>query len=363
MKKIIGFVLASIFTFCTCVQVQGQEVIINPLNVARAFALKTPTHFHCSLQGLAFVSNSWQNINMEFVMRKSDFGITNLTINGVAIDLPEPIYGLPIGAGGFIKDVWLNVTAKTSHGEYAGNGYLQKPIVLKSDHLDVEIRPADIKQEIPIDVGIYGNDIRMDIEGVTFGYGYGVSDGKFYVYLPPVGGRYHYILRRWSDGSIIGDGWVEPFKDTVTANNTYLGIHYIGNVLGIEFPNQIGMEDWIGVNNVDLNCEIPMTTGSNVLGKVIFTDVGAGNLEIMIWGDFRIHVQGAIGQNGEMPNIPLVDNSIAYPWGVYTKVHTTSGNIGRVVISIIPKPSNSIQNPWVNLHRFYGPLSMDNGKG
>jgi hypothetical protein len=293
---------------------------------------------------------------MQFVMRKSDFGITNLTINGVAIDLPEAIYGLPIGNGGYIKDVWLNVSAFTSSDEYAGNGYLQKQFVAKNDRLDVEIRPADIMQEIPVDVGLYGNDIRLEIEGLP-SYGWGISNGKFYVYLPPVGGRYHYILRRWSDGSVIGGGWVEPFKNTVTENNTYLGIHYIGNVLGIEFPNQVGMEDWIGVNNVKFDCDVPTTDGNSVLGKVIFTDVGAGNLEIIVAGDYWVYVQSATTATGDMQFIPLENHSTSNQWWSETRVNTTSDNIGKVVITIIPKPSNNRPEPWINLHRFYGPLN------
>ncbi len=360
MKRIVSLVLLFV-ALCTCVQAQG-DTNINPLVVARAFALKTPTHFDCNMNGSMLISNIYQVINMQFTIRKSDFAITNLVVNGSVIDLPEPIYSIPLGDGGVINNLFLNVIARTASGDYAGNGYIQKEIVLKDDRLTVEIRPGDIPQALPVDVAKYGNDIRLFIDDFTYGYGYGVTGDKFYAYLPPIGGKYHYRLTQ-GDGTPIGSGWLEPFRDVVTPDDAYVGITYIGNVIGVEFPSPIGREDWIGVADVNFDCSIPLNDGSRVSGKVIFTDAGAGQLEIVVSGQFWIYVQKATDNNGDMPYLELTDNSVVGQDWVETRVSTVNQRVGKVVITIIPKINDPRQRAWVNLHRYYGGMYYGGGKG
>lgn len=340
----------AIASVCTWVQAQS-DTNINPLNVARAFALKTPAYFVCQLQGQALISNSWQSVEMKFVVRKGDFGITNLTIGDTHIPLPEPIYGLPLGDGGIIRNVYVNATAVTKSDEYAGNGWVQLPQVTKDDHIQVVLHPADVRIEIPVDVGLYGNDIRLDIENFIYGWGYGVSGDKFYVYLPPVGGRYHYILRRWSTGEPIGEGYIEPFRATVTPDNAYFGVRYIGNVIEAEF-NTVNTDEWIGVPNLGFDCSIPTTAGTNVFGKVIFVDVGSGGLELVIGADVWVYVQRATSTDGDMPFLALEDHSVTNQWYTETRLNTVQPRVGKVVITIVPK--SSVDKLWLNLHRFYG---------
>ena len=325
---------------------------VNPLNVARAFALKTPAYYQCWLSGDMLIDGKFKWTDMSFTMRGGDFAITNLVIDGTnSIPLPQPIYGIPLGNGGLMQNVFLNVNAMTKNGEYAGSGYIQRQAVSKDDSLVVVISPAAMKQEIPVDLATYGNDISLTIDGFTYGYGYGVVDGKFYVWLPPVGGRYHYVLRRQSDGTIIGSGWVEPFKNTVTPDDAYIGVSYIGNVMGSEFPQPNGVDSWAGIPNISFDCEIPMADGSVVAGKVIFTDVGSGGLELYLGGDCWVGVYSATTATGDMLGVPLKDNGSMPGW---TAVSTTGMQVGKVVITIIPKPTNQFVNPYVNLHRFYG---------
>lgn len=354
MKKKIVFValFAIIVGFCTPVQAQT-DTNINPLNVARAFALKTPASFQCQMAGEMLVSNSWQWMNMSFTMR-GDFAITNLSVNGNQIALPEPIYGIPMGDAGLMRNVYLNMNAMTKSGEYAGSGYLYQQMVSKDDNLKVVISPAEIRQEIPIDVSQYGNDLDLTIEGYDYGYGWGVSDGKFYVYMSPVGGSYQYILRRRSDGMVIGTGWLEPFHSVNTPGNAYVGFSYVGNVQGVEFTQPAGTESWAEIRYVQFDCSVPMYGGSNVLGKVIFADVGPGALEIVLNGEYDIYVQDATSDNGDMPFLPLEDNSTSGQYWSQTRVNTLSQNVGKVVVTIIPKPSNNVSGPWVGFHRFYG---------
>jgi len=357
MKKIIMSAISAVI-LCACAQAQTDTNVnpnVNPLNVARALALNPPSYFQCSLSDQMLISNVFQPNTMQFVMRKSDFGITNLVINQTnSIALPAPIYGIPLGDGGLMRNVFLNVNALGKDGEYVGNGYLQLQSVSKNDSITVTIAPNGIKQEIPVDVGEYGNDIGLTIDNFIYGYGYGVDNGKFYVYLPPVGGTYHYTLRQLSTGKVIGQGWLTPFENAVTPTDAYFGINYMGNVLGVDFPDPIGFDSWIGVPNINFNCSVPMTTGTNVLGKVLFTDAGSGGIEIIAEGQYWIYIQTATSNNGDMPLVPLQDYSSSQPGWYETHVATTTSNIGKVVITIIPKPGNTIQNPWVNLHRFYG---------
>lgn len=357
MKKLIT--VLAIFTLSLCTRVQAQSEDVNPLNVARAFALKTPAYFNCWFQGQALVSNTWQQTTMNFIVRKSDFAITNLTINDKVIPLPKPIYGLPLGDGGIMRNVYVNASAMTKSGEYAGNGYVQMQQVSKDDQIEIILRPADVRQEIPVDVGLYGSDIRFDIDGFIYGYGYGVSDGKFYAYLPPVGGKYHYILRRWSTGEPIGEGWVEPFKDAVTPEATYFGVRYIGNVIGVDF-NSTGTDDWIGVPNIQFDCSVPTDEGTNVQGKVVFTDVGSGSLELIMGADVHVFVQ-QVTDKGDMPFLLLEDHSVNYGGGnVETRVNTVKAKIGKVVITIIPKGPIKY-GPYLNIHRYYGLPSSGGG--
>jgi len=358
MKKIV-MMICTLLLVGSCFLAKAQDV--NPLTVARAFALKTPDNYRCFLWCDMLISNQWQSMQMEFVMAK-DFGITNLSVNGEAVEITEPIYGLPMGDGGLMRGVYLHANAMTKTGEYAGSGYIQKEIVSKNDLLTVVIRPADIKQKIPnVDASKYGSGLRLDIEGLgEYGYGWGVEGDSLYGYLPPVGGRYHYTVRL-PDGTVIAEGWLEPFKPAEVEEDAYLGITYLGNVQGVEFQNQEGLDDWIGVNSLKFDCRVPIMDGY-VEGKVIFTDVGSGSLDIILAGDYWVYVQSAVSE-GDMPFLELADHSASYDGWVQTRVSTVSGNVGKVVITIIPKPTNTRNNPWLNLHRFYGPLQIDGGKG
>lgn len=361
MKKILAVLLSTI-VFCTCVQAQN-DTNVNPLNVARAFALKTPEYFECHLSGSALVSNTWQQVDMRFVLRKGDFAITNLSINGTSIPLPEPIYGLPLGDGGVIRNVYAHANAYTKDGQYAGYGYGQSPQLLAGGRIEVILQPADIVVELPIDVSQYDDgDIDLEIENFIYGYGYGESGGKFYVSLPPVGGRYHYILRQRSTGQTIGEGWLEPFKSVTTTKDGYYGIGYIGNVMSLDFRSQSG-EDWIGIPIPEFNCSVPTTGGTNVMGKVFFANVGTGGLELVIGMDAYVYVQ-QVTENGDMPFLSLEDRSVHYESGyTETRVNTTAYNVGKVVVSIIPKGPVDDGNHWLNVHRFYGTPSSGGGGG
>ena len=360
MKKLTA-VLVTIVALCTWVQAQD-DANINPLNVARALSLKTPAYFEWRLSGNMLISNSFQRINMQFTMRKSDFGITNLVVNNEQIELPEPIYGIPLGDGGLMTGVYCNVVAKTAEDVYAGSGYLDRQSVSEGEQLVVKIRPADIRQDIPIDVSQYGNDISLKIEGLD-SYGWSTSNGKFYIYLPPIGGKYHYTLRRQSDNTFIGEGWVEPFKDVIASDDAYLGVRYIGNVIGADFPNNDNAEDWIGVPHVEFNCTVPTTDGSNILGKVVFIDAKAGGLEVIASGSYWIYVQQAT-DNGDMPFLELKElTDTSGNQYVETRVRTIRMKAGKVVVTIIPKPDNLVQNPWVNFHRYYELPNIPSGGG
>lgn len=350
MKKMIAGILLAI-VLCTGVQAQN-DTNINPLNIARAFSLKTPAYFKCQLYGLALVSNSWQRTTMTFFVQKSDFAITNLDINGKSIPLPKPIFGLPLGDGGIISDVYVSVAAYTRSGENCGYGSSQLPMVSKNDQIEVVLRPTDVRVEIPVDVSKYANDIHLEIENFVYGYGWGTdSDGKFYVSLPPVGGSYHYILRRWSTGEPIGEGYIEPFKGVKTQNDAFLGVTYMGNVLGANFQMESG-DEWISIPKIAYNCVIPMTNGTNVNGQVIFMDVGSGKLELIISGDVDIYVQQVVSQ-GDMPFLELEDHSYHDKWSSETRVNTTIYKVGKVVVTLVPK-SPLEYRPWLNIHRFYG---------
>lgn len=361
MKKIVAGLMMVGLSFGLMATAQAQ---VNPIVVARALALKTPDTYRGYLGCNMLIDNVFQPMEMKFSMTK-EFAITSLTVNGEDISLPEPIYGLPMGNGGLMRDVYLNISAMTKDGEYAGNGYVQEDVVSQDDTLTVVFTPADLKQQIPGDFSTYGNDVELVIEDLTYGYGWGVENGKLYAYLPPIGGRYHYIVRRWSDGSVIGEGWLEPFMPVETSYNAHVNVSYLGNVQGVEFSREDGLDDWVVLYNLSLDCEIPFSDGSLAMGKVIFTDAGTGGLEITVNGDFWVYVQSATSDDGDMPSVSLEDYSITdeYEDWTYTRVRTIDKNVGKVVITIIPKPTNNRVNPLSTLHRYYGSPSDGVGKG
>jgi hypothetical protein len=369
MKK-IGMVLIAAFALCTAVQAAGLPMKIgstatnlNPLDIARAFVMKPVAYYKCELYGNMLIGGSFQWTSESFVMDKS-FAITNLVVNWTNnIALPEPIYGIPLGDGGVMQDVFLNVTAWTASGDYAGGGYTNVLALVKGGDLVVTLVPAPIAQEIPGDFSQYGNDISLEITGLSdYGYGYGVQNGKLVVWLPPVGGTYDYIVRQASTRIVLATGQVTAYRDTEISNDVYVGVKYLGNVVGADFPTVAG-DRWVSVASISFDCSVPVTTGTNMMGKVVFTDVGSGNLEIIIFGDYQVFVQKATDENGDMPFLPLENRSISYdPGWKETRVNTTGGNVGKVVITIIPNATNNVKNPWLNLHRFYGTVG-GGGKG
>lgn len=353
----VSLLLSTLVVVASCAFARAQnDTQVNPLDVGRAFALKSPAFFKLQLQGRTLMGDSWQDTIMLFAVRKSDFAITNLTINGVSIPLPKPIYGLPMGDGGIMADVNINATAFTASGEFAGHGYNFVRLVSVNDQIEVVVRPADVRRQIPVDVGRYGNDIKLEIEEFIYGYGYGVDGDKFYVYLPPIGGKYHYILRRWSTGEPIGEGWVEPFKDPVVSENAYVGIRYLGNVIGVEF-NKSTVDEWIAVPHVQYDCSIPTEDGTNVFGKVISVDVGAQSLEVIVNGKVDVYVYQATA-DGDMPLLKLEDRSTYHE----TRVNTIVGKVGKAVVVIVPYDASG--NSWINLHKYLDvPSAPPPGKG
>ncbi len=263
--------------------------------------------------------------------------------------------------GGRMKEVNLNVDARSSKGAYAGYGYAYLQNVVKGDRMEVILRPGDIKIVLPLPPGADLNDVDLDIEGFTYGYGYGSDEnGNFAAYLPPVGGSYHYTLRKRSDGSPLGQGTLEPFKKPVTPDEGYVAIKYIGNVVGVEFPND-RTDAWFSLGGVPFDCSVPTTAGTNTPGKVIFTDVDDGGLELSLWGDVTFYVH-QVTEQGDMVALELKDNSTVYPWGgKETRVNTVNLNAGKVVVTVLPNGPKPIDRGWITLHRYYGSPSGGGG--
>ena len=332
--------------------IESTNGVMNPLDIARAFALKTPYTYHGYMECNMLISNVWQSRYMEWDM-DSQFAITSLTVNGDQIPLPEPIYGLPMGDAGVANSAYINVYAMTKTGDYAGSGSLQKNVVLNGDSLVVTLTLASITVPLPINVGSNGI-AQLTINDFPYGYGWWTDNGKLYVSLPPVGGSYSYIVRD-GNGNVIGSGTIEPFHTAITPSDAYVGVNLLGNVVGAEFPQPDGYDSWVGIPDVGFDCSITTASGV-VLGKVIFADAGSGGLEVILSGDYWIYIQSATANNGDMPFLTLNDNSSP---GYETRVNTTGMGVGKLVITIIPKTTGSVVKTWVNLHRLYGPV----GKG
>ena len=363
MKKISMLFVALTTALCTCVQAQSSEnhtdAKIDAVTAARAFALKPPAYFELRLSGEALVSNEWSKVNMQFVVRKSDFGITSLTINGTQIPISQALYGLPIGDGGFIRSVRVSANAWTSDRVFAGQGVVYREFVSKGDNVKILLLPDDIRQEIPVPADISDScrrDLDLDIDGVSsYGYGVDYRDGKFYAYLPPVATPLHYVLRCGNTGQVIGEGWTQPYQKTVTPDSAFVGIQYAGNVIGIDFEGD--GEDW---TSVPIQFDSSIQTDMGVfMGKVAFMDAGYGGLEVVVGADVHVYVQHASSANEDMPYAQLVDMSVFSENGeVETRVLTAYQRIGKVVVTIIPKAGVPYSNRlWVNFHRYYGPPS------
>ena len=341
---------------------QGGSTNLNPLDIARAFALKTPDHFNCWLTGNMLISNSFQWVAMSFIMTL-DFGITNLVVydaygNVTQIPTPEPIYGIPLGDGGLWQNVGVYVSAVTKTGDSSGYAWTNVNSIVKGDNLMVTLIPAMIRQTLPVDISQCFGDFQVIINNMPYGYGFGPENGQIVLELAPVGGQYPYVVRRISDGTVIATGWVQPFRPATEDNDTYLGVGYLGNVKELAFSQPNGVEDWIGANSLAMNCVIPNDSGS-VTGQVIFIDAGSRGLDIQMWGKFSISIYSATGNDGDMQLLPTQDLS-ADPYS--TRIATTGMNAGKVVIVVVPKQGNTVQNPWISVHGWYG-LPGDNGRG
>jgi hypothetical protein len=257
-----------------------------------------------------------------------------------------------------MHSVWLYMDASTASGEFAGYGYFSKQEVVSGDSMVVTLIPADIKIPIPINSPINGR-IEVTIDGTPYGYGWGVENGQLYVWLPPVGGSYPYVVRD-SNGMVIGSGTIEPFKDVTVDRDAYVGVSYVGNVVGLQFPQPSGYDSWAWYP-LSFNCSIPTTDGNSTMGAVIFTDVGTGGLELVLGGEHWIYVQQASAENGDMPFLELMDQSMSDQGWHETRMYTKTMNVGKVVITIIPK-SGMPYKPYLNLHRFYN-MPPNNGGG
>ncbi|MEK7646736.1 MAG: hypothetical protein AAB381_03545 [Patescibacteria group bacterium] len=367
MKKILFALLVAVAFLCprAFAQQELDESNVDAVTVARAFALKSPTYFQVRWYGEVPVSNQWQRVSMVMIVRKSDFAITNLSINDVTVPLSKPLYGVPLGTAGIMRNVYVSVDARTKTGSHAGYGNLDRNMVTKDDNIVVTLVPNGVPQEIPVDESVSKEDLQeadLNIEGFHYGYGYGIQNGKFIVELPPVGGVYKYTLRRRSDGSVIGSGWIRPFKPTVTPSDAYTGVRYIGGVMGVDFELDNQPDDWKSFSVTQFDSPILTSAGTNVMGKVIYTDVGTGGIEVIVDGNVWVYIQQATA-SGDMPLLSLVDRSVVYEGGATTRVHTSILNAGKIVISVIPK-SGSENRTWVNLHKFHTfPNSSDDDDG
>jgi hypothetical protein len=329
---------------------------INPLNVARAFVNKTPAYYQCSLGCNMLKEDSFEWMSMKFTMTK-DLKITKLTVNGIEIPITEPLLGIPLGAGGLMRNVYLNVNAMTESGEYAGSGYVQAEVITKDGSIAVTLIPADVKRELPVkDLEQYDpSDLGLEIEDLSkqgYGYGWGVEDGRFNAWIPPLGNSYHYIIRQRSTGAIVAEGDIGPYSPAVASDNAHVGVDYAGNVGEIEFTRPDGYDEWVSGKSFTFNCLVPF--GDTVIaGKVIIADVKSGGLEVYVSGDCDVYVLSAASSEGNM--VPFELNHHSSEWGE-TRVSTIDKNIGKVVVAIIPKPTNQSESTWVAFHRFYGPL-------
>ncbi len=354
IKKILVLAVSAL-SLAASLTAQVIDQNINPLNVAHALALKTPVHYKWQLGAELLVSNNWKQVQMEFEMEK-DFSITSLKVGGKAIPLPKPILSIPIGDGGLMRNVYAYVQGFTKDGRHAGSGNFNKYIVSKEDSIRAIFNPAEVEIQLPLPTGLSQSDIILQIEGFPYSYGYGFSDGKFTVSLPPIGGSYNYTIKT-SDGRVVSQGKLEPFKAAEIANNGYVGLTYRGNVEAISFEDG-DVEEWES-RRVQFDCNIPISNAIVVPGKVFFADVGHGGLEVIAYANCIVRVQSA-QTDGIMPFLPLENLSVID--GNSTQIrYVTQRSIGKVVITVIPNEKGGLDGTWVNFHRFYGPLANPSG--
>ncbi len=325
---------------------------VDPVMVARAFALKTPDHYEVWLYGTMLVSNDWQAYRFTAMM-DGEFNITDLRINDVAIKLPKPIRSLPIGDGGLVRNVDLSVLAYSDTGEYVGSGSLNKPLVFAGDSLTIELRPSEIKIAIPgVDVAAYeyGGDINLRIPGLS-NYGWGNEDGNFFVYMPVVSGTYDYELIQRSTGKVIGAGKItNPFKPVQVSKDAFVGLNLQGNVRQVKFDR--GQGDGQAYLATSFDCQIPVGNGVSD-GKVFFLDVGQGALELAVSSAVTVKVYQATA-SGDMTEVPVSNLTYQPNADYYTHIATPS-KVGKVVVVVTPFGKAWKDRSGFSFHRFYGP--------
>lgn len=337
----------------TPVPVVQTDPAVDPLMVARAFALKTPDHYQVQLSGTVLVSNSWSSFIFQAVM-DSEGNITGLRINDVAIKLPKPIHSLPIGDGGVVKDVEVFVAGFSVTGEYVGYGRLYKGLVFGGDNLTVEFRPAVIRVVVPgVDVVGYGNDIRIKIPALEeYGYGWGSdAEGNFFVDLPVVGGTYDYELTQWSTGRVIGTGKINgPFKPVETSKDAFIGLTLQGNVRQVKLtddPNR-----WVRLNS-RFDCQVPVGGNSVSMGKVFFMDVGDGGLDFVADVAVAVNVY-RVTDSGDLTEVPV--SNLTYQPNPYQTHIATPSKTGKVVMAVTPLGKVGDYVPNFFFRRYYGPM-------
>lgn len=123
------------------------EIGLSLDNSVRVFTdvvgFQPPPYYDCYLLGNISKNNTVERTIMSFRLAKN-FSITSLTVNGKPIALPEPIYGLPLGEDGLMKDIHLVIWCGawndfTNNGD-VGNGYIKKDVVLKGERLTVVLK-------------------------------------------------------------------------------------------------------------------------------------------------------------------------------------------------------------------------------
>ncbi len=326
--------------------------------IARGFVSAEPDHYNVSLWGNVWRGSNYVWTNYQMTMNR-DLSITWLTIDDDLIPLSEPLKGIPLPDSGVLMNMSMVMNAYTVDNREAGHGYMSQNVVTKGDMLSITLIPAGVEIVIDADAdvvnGIQNGTVQVIIDGFEYGFSYGIDNGKIVVYLPPVGGEYHYSLRRWSDGLVLSDGTIRPYAPAVEANDGHLVVNYLGGVSVVHFTQPEGTNDYASIQDVVFNCRVPMPGGSVATGKVIAVDAGAGALDIAIRGNYYVIVQSAQTSAEVMPIVPTTNYSQSGDWPI-TEVRT-GPNARKLVITFIPMGGTTptpTTGTWISLQKFFG---------
>ena len=347
MKKITSFTVSVLFAIGLSLTTQAQLTVpsgdggsgqqfIDAETMAQGFLAFDSTFYKVLLQSQQD-NGSYYGVNM--VMDGNLF-VTNMTVNGTNVPLPEPAAGIPVPDEGF-QNVSVQVTAFDKYGNTASMGQTNYPLLAQGTLITVIMSPQFPPTAIQIEKGLDQNSITVSLTGANGGWGwsYDPSTGllTIQVWDPSTTDIGYEVID--SSGGLLAHGQL-PFFQSIpgagTDTNSVFNFHNAGGYINMP----LGTNGYNCANSAPFDSTV-MRDGQYVPAKVIgVPDVGYQS-KLSVWANpyFTDGTTNKIGievrkwaATGPMELVPSYTTTDSYG-----DTHTVTSNyVGRVVVTVLP---------------------------